>query len=145
MNMIAPIAAAASILLLLSLSVCSCTGDESAAATNYLLYSNPLRVPDAQLDDLLRDSNHSHVSDAVSLKLAQSVWTKMRQNALRFAQDRARQIRPAVRKLIEAAEISAGCSQSIEQALDHLANLDYWAVQSKYLKLSLIDGQLTPL
>lgn len=104
-------------------------------ALNYLLFASPSRQPhDAKLEELLKDSNHSHVSDAVNLQLANSVWRKMRQNALEFAQQRADETKPTINRLLEQSNVSAACHQSINNAIDRLAKLDEWAVKSKFVR-----------
>lgn len=110
----------------------SSTEAHQQQALNYLLFSSPSRQPhDAKLEELLKDSNHSHVSDAVNLQLANSVWRKMRQNALEFAQQRADETKPTINRLLEQSNVSAACHQSINNAIDRLAKLDEWAVKSK--------------
>lgn len=104
-------------------------------ALNYLLFSSLSRpTQDAKLEELLKDSNHSHVSDTVNLQLANSVWKKMRQNALEFAQQRADETKPAINRLLEQSNVSFACQQSINDAIDQLAKLDEWAVKSKYFR-----------
>lgn len=107
-------------------------------ALNYLLFSSPseqnqprasLAPADQRLDRLLRDANHSHISDRVTLHLANSVWSKMRQNALDFARQRTEQSRPAINRLLEQANVSSNCKRSLNDIIDHLAKLDDWAVQ----------------
>lgn len=106
-------------------------------ALNYLLFSssnNNKQPHDSKLDELLKDSNHSHVSDAINLQLANSVWKRMRQNALEFAQKRAVLARPTINRLLDQANVSSTCRQSLNDVIDHIANLDQWAVQSKLLR-----------
>lgn len=101
-------------------------------ALNYLLFSSSLRQPhDAKLEELLKDSNHSHVSDTINLQLANSVWRKMHQNALEYAQQRADETRPTINRLLEQSNVSETCKQSINNVIDRLAKLDEWAVKSK--------------
>lgn len=103
-------------------------------ALNYLLFSSSLRQPhDAKLEELLKDSNHSHVSDAINLPLANSVWRKMHQNALEYAQQRADETKPTINRLLEQANVSEACKLSVNNAIDRLAKLDEWAVKSKCL------------
>lgn len=101
---------------------------------NYLLYSNSERslLNETKLERLLKDSDHNHVSDTVDLTLANSVWKKMRQNALEFAQVKANQSRPTINKLLEQANVSSTCRKSLNDVIDRLANLDEWAVKSKW-------------
>lgn len=110
----------------------STSSSNQQQALNYLLFSSSSRQPhDLRLEGLLKDSNHSHVSDAVNLQLANSVWKKMRQNALEFAQQRADETKPTINRLLEQSNVSAVCQQSINDAIDRLAKLDEWAVRSK--------------
>lgn len=83
----------------------------------------------AKLIGLLKDSNHSHVSDAIDLQLANNVWRQMRQNAADFAQQRANQAKPSINRLLDQARISSACRKSLNDIIDHIANLDQWAVQ----------------
>lgn len=105
-------------------------------ALNYLLFSSSRQhqqqqANDLKLDRLLKDSNHSHVSDAIDLQLANKVWKKMQQNALEFAQQRAEEARPTINMLLEQANISTTCNRAINGAIDRLAKLDQWAMESK--------------
>lgn len=109
---------------------------EHRQALNYLLFSSSKRhhqqqAYDLKLERLLKDSNHSHVSDVIDLQLANKVWKKMQQNALEFAQQRAEEARPTINLLLEQANISTTCHQAINGAIDRLAKLDQWAMQSK--------------
>lgn len=111
---------------------------EHRQALNYLLFSSisskqqQSQAYDSKLDRLLKDSNHSHVSDEIDLQFANNVWKKMRQNALEFAQQRADEARPTINMLLEQANISTTCRQAINGAIDRLAKLDQWAMQSKF-------------
>lgn len=110
---------------------------EHRQALNYLLFSSSSskqqpQAYDSKLDRLLKDSNHSHVSDEIDLQFANNVWKKMRQNALEFAKQRADEARPTINMLLEQANISTNCRQAINGAIDRLAKLDQWAMQSKY-------------
>lgn len=105
-------------------------------ALNYLLFSSSTsrqagEADERKLEELLKDANHSHVSDAVSLPLANSVWKRMHQNALEFAQQRAHEARPAINQLLVSANVSSTCYQSLNDVMEHLTQLDMWAVQSK--------------
>lgn len=111
------------------------------AALNYLLFSSEKKQQQQQqqstnklddnsnLEELLKDSNHSHISDKVSLQLANSIWTKMHQNVLDFAHKRTELVRPTINKLLEQANISSVCRQSINDIIDHLEKLDDWAMR----------------
>lgn len=105
-------------------------------ALNYLLYSSPnrqeRRINDSKLEELLKDSNHSHVSDAVDLERAKSVWSMMRQNAKEFAALRAHEAKPTIDRLLKQANVSSECSQSLNGVIEHIVNLDRWAVESKF-------------
>lgn len=107
-------------------------------ALNYLMFASSETArpatandDDFRLQNLLKDSNHSHVSDAINLQLANTVWQRMRQNALNFAQQRTEEARPTINRLLEQANVGLACKQSLNSALDHLSKLDQWAVQSK--------------
>lgn len=104
---------------------------DNRQALNYLLFSSSSRQHEPKLERLLVDTNHSHVSDAIDLQLANSVWKKMRQNALEFAHQKADLARPTINALLEQANISMACRQSINGTIEELANLNQWAVQSK--------------
>lgn len=110
----------------------------SQVAPNYLLFSTAAETRaqqganDSKLEELLKDSNHSHVSDAIDLQLANSVWGKMRTNALKFVQQRAEQSRPSINRLLAQANLSSACNQSLNDIISHIAQLDQWAVQSKF-------------
>lgn len=148
--MIATISFQEVLILILAVSSVVATGwvqaGEHQAALNYLLFSGGASNTAAaaaaaatgqqqtkQLQELLKDSNHSHVSDAVNLQLANDVWQRMRQNALGFAQQKTNEARPTINELFDKANVSPSCRQSINQVLDHLSRLDQWAVKSKYL------------
>jgi len=100
---------------------------------NYLLFSSSTRqAHERKLEDLLKDSNHSHVSDSVNLQLATSVWKRMRQNALEFAQQRAEEAKPTINRLLQQANVSSSCRKSLNDVLNHISKLDSWAVESEY-------------
>lgn len=120
-------------------------------ALNYLLFSSSNNKHlDAKLNDLLKDSNHSHVSDTINLQLANSVWTKMRQNALEFAQQRAKEVKPTIDRLLNEANISSHCRESLNSVLDRLSKLDAWAVQmynsfGDFPAAGFFEGSLTSM
>lgn len=99
---------------------------------NYLLYHKKQQqvstIDQLKLEKLLKDTNHSHVSDTVSPQLADSIWKQMHLNALNFAQDSAQQARPSINQLLDQSGVGSQCKQSINDILDHLASLDEWAV-----------------
>lgn len=115
----------------------------NVSTVNYLLFSSDTtdRNQDSKLNRLLRDSNHNHASDAINLQLANSVWSRMQQNALGFASQRAQETRPTINRLLEQANVSSECHKSINDIIDHLAKLNQWAVQSKYLKDNSASSQ----
>lgn len=117
-------------------SVRETTEDASARhrvpALNYLLFSAAIKGnQNKTLTNLLQDSNHSHVSNAINLELANLAWSKMRLNALDYAQQRISEARPAINQLLEQANISSSCHRSLNDILNSLARLDDWAVKSK--------------
>lgn len=131
-------------LLALIFSSTQQTNSQALASTeyvqNYLLYTankhsesssdkNKEAQQQLEINRLLKDTNHSHVSDAVDLKLANLVWSRMRQHALSYARDNARAARPTINALLERAQVSQACSSSLNGILDHLAQLDQWAVE----------------
>ena len=99
---------------------------------NYLLYHKKQQqvssVDQLKLEKLLKDTNHSHVSDTISLQLADSIWKQMHDNALNFAQDSAQQARPSINQILDQSGVGLQCKHSINDILDHLAQLDEWAV-----------------
>lgn len=84
---------------------------------------------ESEIERLLKDSNHSHVSDRVNISLANSIWQRMRLNALLYAQDRTRQVRPEMNRLLEMARVSSACNRSLNHLLDHIGTLDDWAMR----------------
>lgn len=108
-------------------------GAPDEKALNYLLYSSSHRRPhNGKIEQLLTNSSHSHASDTVNLQLANSIWEQMRNNAVEFAKHKAQEARPTVNRLLEQANVSLSCKQSLNSALDRLANLDGWALKSKW-------------
>lgn len=107
--------------------------NHQVAAFNYLLFESQSKAQDVKLEELLQDSNHSHVSDAIDLHLANSVWKKMRLNALSYAQQRTSEVRPVINQLLNHANVSLSCRKSLNDVLDSLASLENWAFQSKLL------------
>lgn len=102
------------------------------SALNYLLFSSaPKGDQDDKLFHLLQDSNHSHVSDAVNLQLANLAWKKMHLNVLEYAQLRISEARPTINRLLAQANVSSNCNRSLNAILDSIGRLDDWAVQSK--------------
>lgn len=102
-------------------------------ALNYLLFSSKTRnqrnESNSKLDELLKDTNHSHISDRISLQLANSIWSDMHQNALEYAHERGESARPTINKLLGQANVSSQCSKSINDIIDRLEKLDDWAVR----------------
>lgn len=129
------------LLLIIATSACgsngqgyvTAAGPPHETALNYLLYSNHQhQIKDAKVERLLKDSNHSHVSDTINLPLANSIWVRMRQNAIDFAKQRTDESRPTINRLLDQANVSDSCRHSLNDILDNLAKLNHWAVRSEY-------------
>lgn len=119
--------------ILVSADSAATTGNK--AISSYLLYSSPSSLlpekssEQIKLEKLLKDTNHNHASDTISLKLANDVWARMHQRVESYAHDRAELVRPSVEELMGRASVGRACRQSILTTIDHLAKLDEWAVR----------------
>lgn len=100
-------------------------------AVNILLFKDneQHQKDDSVLKKLLTDTSHSHMSDVVDINLANSVWKKMNENALKFAQLKAKQSKPIIEEFLIQANVSNECNQSVNNVIDQAAMLTDWAVQ----------------
>lgn len=99
------------------------------SSTNHTINNNNNINGSIKVEELLKDSDHSHISDTINLQLANSIWDKMHDNALEYAHQRGELARPTINKLLEQANISSVCSRSINDIIDRLEKLDDWAVR----------------
>lgn len=109
------------------------TAIQSNNAINIFMFPNQLQhkqdKDDFQIKQLLTNTSHDHMSDTVSVELANSIWKKMEQNALKFAQSKAKQSKPIIDEFLNQANVSNSCKQSLNDVIDRAASLTQWAVQ----------------
>lgn len=134
----------------------------STLPLNYLLFSSQnnnqtttllksaLNNSHQNLETLLKDSEHNHASDKVDLQVANLVWRKMHQNALDYAQERIKQARPTLDRFMSNSNISSSCSKSLNDIIDHIGNLEQWAVQmynafGEFPAVGFFEGTLTSM
>lgn len=109
------------------------TRKDNRVALNYLLFSSNSKnkQQDSKLNELLMDNKHNHVSDAVNIQLANSVWYKMHKNVQEFARQRTLEARPVINRFLEDANVTLSCRKSLNSVLDRIDQLDNWAMESK--------------
>lgn len=121
------------VIIINSTQALASTAPSSSSYLNFMLFARNTTTTttpeELKLERLLKDTNHSHVSDTVDLKLANLVWTRMGEQAREFARLNAQAARPTINLLLERAHVSSACKQSLNGLLDHLAQLDQWAVE----------------
>lgn len=126
------------------------SGSASAASNLFLFNSNSVRA-DAELIDLLRDGHaRDPQNEKINLHYANLVWRLMRSNALEYARERVRLVRPSIERLIGQTNVSSDCSQALNGVLDHIAKLDLWAFQmynsfGDFPATGLIEGSLASM
>jgi hypothetical protein len=109
------------------------------AALNYLLY-NPTLTDRRRQDtntttmtadeaNLLKDVNHDHTSDKIDLQLARGIWKRMHANALEFVRFKTNEAKPVIERFLQVSGVSPACKQSINDVLEHIGQLDEWAMR----------------